>query len=470
MSDHEPVNAEVALDPALVAALSDRAQRLLPMSSLWPSDGPGERAEAVLRELSQRLGEMYPYGDVKYIGQILKPPHPVAWAAYATTALINPNNHALDGGPATAHLEKEAVAELAKMFGMSSHLGHLTSSGTLANLEALYVARELAPEGVIVSSEAAHYTHKRMCQLLRVTHETIPQDDLGRMDLAALEARLAQGGVSTVVATLGTTSLGAIDPVDQILALARTYGARVHVDGAYGGFHVLLAGSDPAVAPAPFRALSEVDSIVVDPHKHGLQPFGCGSVLFADPAVGQLYVHDSPYTYFTSNELHLGEISIECSRPGAPAAAFWATIQALGLTEEGLGAGLRRGRAAAVRIAELLSASTRAAVVVEPELDIVCYFPRASTATQISEASDRAFDALAERGWHVAKLQVDAEWLRARGHAFESDAGMVTVLRSCVMKPEHLDVAAEFAAVVDEVFRELVDAPIVDSAHPAGAR
>src|SRR5690606_25427062 len=109
----------------------------------------------VLAELGRRLGEMYPYGDVRYIGQILKPPHPVAWAAQATAALINPNNHALDGGPATAHLEKEAVAELARMFGMRQHLGHLTSSGTLANLEALFVARELSPDGVVLSSEAA---------------------------------------------------------------------------------------------------------------------------------------------------------------------------------------------------------------------------------------------------------------------------------------------------------------------------
>ncbi|MCB1272939.1 MAG: aspartate aminotransferase family protein [Leucobacter sp.] len=459
----------VALDPELVEAIIARAQQLLPFGSLWPDAGlataegrvtPDIEDEAEVRsaldELGRRLGEMYPYGDVKYIGQILKAPHPVAWAANAVTTLINPNNHALDGGPATAHLEKEVMAELACMFGMTQHLGHLTSSGTIANLEALFVARELAPDGVVLSSEAAHYTHKRMCALLRMGHETVPQDELGRMDVDALEQRLAQGGVSLVVATLGTTSLGAIDPVHRILELCRKHDVRLHVDAAYGGFHTLIAGDDPAVDPAPFAALSQVDSIVVDPHKHGLQSFGCGSVLFKDPAVGRLYLHDSPYTYFTSDELHLGEISLECSRSGAPAAAFWATARVVGLTPDGLGGQLRRSRAAAKRIAAGFERGARSRLVVEPELDIVCYYPALNTASEISGASDRAFDELAERGWHVAKLTVDAEWLRASGADIVADSETVTVLRSCVMKPEHLEIADEFVDVVDDVFGQLV--------------
>ena len=76
---------------------------------------------------------------------MLKPPHPAAVLGYVTAMLINPNNHALDGGPATAQMEKEVVADLAAMFGMPTHMGHLTSSGTIANLEALWAARETHP-------------------------------------------------------------------------------------------------------------------------------------------------------------------------------------------------------------------------------------------------------------------------------------------------------------------------------------
>ena len=100
-----------------------------------------------------------------------------------------------------------------------------------------------------------------------------------------------------------------------------------------------ISGSIPDALDEPARrayaAIDQADSIVVDPHKHGLQPYGCGCVLFRDPAVGRFYKHDSPYTYFTSKELHLGEISLECSRAGAAAVALWATQQLLPLVAGG---------------------------------------------------------------------------------------------------------------------------------------
>ncbi|HLN46902.1 MAG TPA: hypothetical protein VK216_01405, partial [Magnetospirillaceae bacterium] len=111
-------------------------------------------ADAAIDDLVERLHDNYPFFHPDYAGQMLKPPHPVALAAYLTAARINPNNHALDGGPATAALEREAVAQLAQMFGYERHLGHLTSSGTIANLEALWVASRLQPgKRIAFSSE-----------------------------------------------------------------------------------------------------------------------------------------------------------------------------------------------------------------------------------------------------------------------------------------------------------------------------
>src|SRR5947207_6014877 len=135
------------MDPGDVDRLRERAQALVPLGSLAADPyvpAPGERE--ALETLAERLADNYPFHLPQYAGQMLKPPHPVAWAAYATTMLLNPNNHALDGGPATAALEREAVADLAELLGVSEpYLGHLTSSGTIANLEALWVARELRP-------------------------------------------------------------------------------------------------------------------------------------------------------------------------------------------------------------------------------------------------------------------------------------------------------------------------------------
>jgi glutamate/tyrosine decarboxylase-like PLP-dependent enzyme len=440
---------DVRLPPELTERLARRAEALLPLGSLLDErrEAPASERQA-LAELSHRLANTYPYPDARYAGQMLRPPHPVAWAAYATTMLLNPNNHALDGGPATAAMEREAVDQLASMFGMEPHLGHLTSSGTTANLEALWAARELAPEATIVSGANAHYTHARMCAVLGVPHDTVGEDALGRVDLDALAARLGRGGVGTVVATLGTTSLGALDELDSIADMCAAHGARLHVDAAYGGFFALVAGAPDGVRAGAFAAAARADSIVVDPHKHGLQPYGCGCVLFADPGVGRLYAHDSPYTYFTSDDLHLGEISLECSRAGAAAAALWATLRALPLTAEGLGAFLAAARRAGLRLAAGLGDDERLALVVEPELDIVCPFARAPSASAITATSERAFDALAERGWHVAKLRLDTEWLRRRHPWVEADAGTTTVLRCCLMKPEHLDVADELAAAL----------------------
>ncbi|HVF79509.1 MAG TPA: aminotransferase class V-fold PLP-dependent enzyme [Solirubrobacteraceae bacterium] len=445
------MNARSVRLPAVLSdRLDARAQALLALGDLLEDDhaaGPGERE--ALSELTERLRNTYPYPDPRYAGQMLKPPAVIAWAAYATAMLLNPNNHALDGGPATAEMEKEAVAQLAAMFGLPRHLGHLTSSGTIANLEALWVARELHPDGAIVFGANAHYTHARVCAVLGARHDTVPEDARGRIDLDALEARLRSGGVGTVVVTPGTTALGAVDDVAVVAGLCADHGARLHVDAAYGGFFRLLAdGGVPGVATDPFAAIARADSVVVDPHKHGLQPYGCGCVLFADPGVGTLYAHDSPYTYFTSGELHLGEISLECSRAGASAAALWTTLRALPPTRGGLGRHLAGARTAALDLCAALQDDERMALVVDPELDIVCMLPAGASASQASAAAIRAFDTLAQSGWHVAKLRVDTGWLR-RGHPeIEADAPATTVLRCCLLKQDHAEIAAELAGAL----------------------
>jgi glutamate/tyrosine decarboxylase-like PLP-dependent enzyme len=223
------------------------------------------------------------------------------------------------------------------------------------------------------------------------------------------------------------------------------------VDAAYGGFFRLLAdGGEPGVAAEPFAAIARADSIVVDPHKHGLQPYGCGCVLFADPGVGRLYAHDSPYTYFTSDQLHLGEISLECSRAGAAAAALWTTLRALPLTREGLGRHLSAARAAALELAAKLDADERTTVVLAPDVDIVCVVPAGASAAHASAAADRAFDTLAEDGWHVAKLRVDTGWLRGRHPEIADDAPTTTALRCCLLKQEHAGIAGELATALAE--------------------
>jgi tyrosine decarboxylase / aspartate 1-decarboxylase len=386
---------------------------------------------------------------------MLKPPHPVARAAYALAMAVNPNNHARDGGRASSEMEIEVVRQIATIFGWSEFLGHLTSSGTLANLESLWVAGQLAPGKRIVGSAQAHYTHRRISAVLKLDYSEIASDSAGRMSLDALEAELRKGGVGTVVATLGTTAIGAVDPLDQILALRSQYGFRVHVDAAYGGYFKLIQEhlSDPA--RRAYAAMDQADSIVIDPHKHGLQPYGCGCVLFRDPAVGRFYKHDSPYTYFTSNQLHLGEISLECSRAGAAAVALWATHKLLPPVPSGeFARGLQQGRNAALQLDCKLRQVGLFVPLASgpPELDIVVWKLKAETPELSSKRAQQLFNACAARDLHLALVQLPLSWFDPAGAASNhAETRMVTCLRSVMMKPEH-------EAWLDRIWQRLIAA------------
>jgi tyrosine decarboxylase / aspartate 1-decarboxylase len=403
-----------------------------------PHEASTDAMRSVLAEVTERLTDNFPYFHPLYAGQMLKPPHPIARAAYALAMWINPNNHALDGGRASSRLEVEAVREIAAMFGWTEYLGHLTSGGTLANLEALWIAGQLAPGKTIVASENAHYTHHRISALLGLPFAGIAADTRGRMDLSALELALQSGEVGTVIVTLGTTSAGAVDPLDRIVDLRQRYGFRIHVDAAYGGYFKLVSNLAEDTARA-YTCIYEADSIAVDPHKHGLQPYGCGCILFRDPSVGHFYKHESPYTYFTSNELHLGEISLECSRAGAAATALWATQKLLPLTPGGQFAnGLERGRMAALRVYEKLGQDTRLLSGPEPELDILLWAVKACTLEESSRLAVAVFDLAAEQDLHLALAQVPVSLFKADAWPEAPTDGKLTCLRSVLMKPEHL--------------------------------
>jgi tyrosine decarboxylase/aspartate 1-decarboxylase len=405
------------------------------------------RMEEVLWALAEKLQDNYPYFHPLYAGQMLKPPHPVARLAYSLAMYINPNNHALDGGRATSALEKAALAEIAAMFGWQEFLGHLCGGGTMSNLEALWVAGQIYPGKKILASEQAHYTHGRISGVLQLPFEKVATDARGRMDMNALAERVARGDVGTVVTTLGTTATGSLDPLPEILELRKRFAFRVHVDAAYGGYFVLASNLAENTAKI-FARIGEADSIVIDPHKHGLQPYGCGCVLFRDPGVGKLYKHDSPYTYFSSTELHLGEISLECSRPGAAAAALWATQKLLPLEREGeFAKGLQRGREAALQFFLAIESGGEFDAAFEPELDILAFVPKGDSIQEISAKSRRIFETAARKELHLAVAELPVKfWSSLKP---ESGQATVTCLRSVLMKPEHLEWVGRMVSILE---------------------
>jgi len=404
----------------------------------------------VFEELAERLKCNFPFHHPVYAGQMLKPPHPIAWAAYSLAMSINPNNHALDGGPPSSEMEKEVMKDLAHFFGYGEDfLGHLTSSGTIANLEALWIARQSNPGKKTAFSENSHYTHSRMCEVLGVDSVKIPILENGSFNLNSVNPK----EIGTIVVTLGTTGLGEVEPLNQILPWAREYGIRIHIDAAYGGFFRTLMDSD-IIDGTSWKLMQEADSIVVDPHKHGLQPYGCGAVLFKDPVVGKFYKHDSPYTYFTSEDLHLGEISLECSRAGAAAVALWATLKCFPLNEkEGFGPVLAKCRQAALTGYSIMMNSEKLQPYKKPELDILTYFPKnlaIKTTSQISEVSKKVFDiGMRNQSFYLSLFKVPSSRFIKLHPDFVADTETVTILRSVLMRPEQADFVPELVKRIE---------------------
>jgi tyrosine decarboxylase / aspartate 1-decarboxylase len=414
-------------------------------------EGNAGKIEETLLKVAERMQDNYPYFQPQYAGQMLKPPHAIARLAYMLAMYINPNNHALDGGRASSAMEKEAVAGIARMFGWDNHLGHLTGGGTMGNMEALWVAGRLHPGKKVVASELAHYTHERISSVLGLSFEKVSCEQYGRMDLAELEKILLKGEVGTVVVTAGTTGTGSVDPLTEIIELQKQFQFRIHVDAAYGGYFI-LAGNLSEYTNKPLQAITAADSIVIDPHKHGLQPYGCGCILFSDPEVGRFYKHDSPYTYFTSDDLHLGEISLECSRAGASAVALWATMEMFPLERgEEFARNLGRCHQAALKLYEKIEADDRFISLLKPELDIVVWAPEGSSLSQISKRSLVIFQQTAKKNIHLALINYPAKLLNGNWDQVVKDQDHVTCLRSCLMKPEHEGMIDEIWEVVRQV-------------------
>ena len=403
-----------------------------------------ERLLEVILDVATKLQNNFPYFQANYAGQMLKPPHAIARLSYMLSLYINPNNHALDGGRASSEMEKDVIVQIAQMFNWDACLGHLTSGGTVANLEALWVSGRIHPGKAIVASEMSHYTHERISGVLKLPFQKIKCDQKGKMDLIHLEQEISKGEVGTVVVTLGTTGIGSVDPLTQVLKLqtkyANSHPFRIHVDAAYGGYFGLVSDLKPQ-ASEEYKGLKHVDSIVIDPHKHGLQPYGCGCVIFKDPEVGKYYLHDSPYTYFSSEELHLGEITLECSRPGASAVALWATMKMFPLQKGGeFASNLTSSILAARKLALKIRKDDRFMLLLEPELDIVVWAPRGKSLSSVSKSSQNIFTSLAKNhNLHLALIKIPLHLLDARWEDCEKDQETLTCLRSCLMKPEHLE-------------------------------
>jgi glutamate/tyrosine decarboxylase-like PLP-dependent enzyme len=384
--------------------------------SLYPAEsGKDDKLKEELLKFLQRSEKHLPFFHPRYAAQMAKDPGIPTILGYLTFMLSNPNNHAYEGGPVTTEMEMEVADQMLKFTGLNTGWGHLTSGGSLANMEALWAARDFYPEGTVYFSEVSHYSWKRISSILRIkNYKEIPVDNKLRMDLNILEDEIKKNGAMLVMANLGSTGAGSVDDIKSILELKKKYGFHLHVDAAYGGFvRSVILDEDYNIIPynkdmflseyvyEQLKVLGEADSLTIDPHKHGLISYGAGAVLYKNEGLRDVVLNTAPYTYHKQDKPNIGMFSLEGSRPGAMAAACYLTYKVMPLNETGTGSIIKNALAASKKFYELIEASGTFKNLNYPDLDINCVY---------KPGSDKKFSALNTNTKELyAKFSVEAE-------------------------------------------------------------
>jgi L-2,4-diaminobutyrate decarboxylase len=379
----DPVGLREALDLLLEARAgpgSPHPESSIDVLSLkWPQSGIGGRA--ALRALAPvSLNQAVRLDHPGFLAH-MDPPTPwMTWAAAMWAAAMNQNVLHPDVGPAARELEKLVIDWLAPAFGMGG--GHLVPGSTVANLTALWAARELTGARRVVCSAAAHLSIRKSAHLLGLELVEVPVDAAQRLNVDLLDDDLTD---AIVVLVAGTVAAGAIDPLS-----AGGGAAWRHVDAAWAGPLRLSSHADL------LEGIQTADSVAVSAHKWLYQPKGCAAVLFRDP--------DSALAPLTFGGGYLAAPNVGLlGSAGDRALPLAATL--LGWGRKGVAARIDADMALAGRLAEIISAAEDLELWREPVTGVVNWRPRRSPAVQIRMRLDGAWVSTAAIG--------DEIWLRS---------------------------------------------------------
>ncbi|HEX8352868.1 MAG TPA: pyridoxal-dependent decarboxylase [Pyrinomonadaceae bacterium] len=340
-----------------------------------------------LDELARACAEVVRHsrqnGHPRMFGYVASPATPVGAFASLLASALNSNVTSWRSAPAPTEVERTVVGWLAEMIGFKgagpgeSCGGLLTSGGSMANLNALFVAHRAHARGAagaegaaasssggaardahepsraglwnagapatLYASDQIHLSIPKAADLLGLGREqvrVVPSDDGFRLDVRALRERVeadVRAGLRPfcVVASAGTVSTGAVDPLRELAGFARGRSLWLHVDGAYGALAACAAGRR-----ALFDGLEEADSVSLDPHKWLYTPLGAGCLLFRDPAHARAAYAGTEEGYIKVFEREEDEAfafwdyGTELSRPFR-ALKVWATLSYYGAARVG---------------------------------------------------------------------------------------------------------------------------------------
>lgn len=531
-----------------------------------------ERTTEALLELSSKLkASSMPWFSARYLGHMNSDTLMAANLAYMATILYNPNNCAYEGSPATTALEIEVGKQFATMLGFDPEKawGHITTDGTIANYEGLWVARnlksippaikEVKPElvagmddwqllnlptgkildlvseakaageevfeavrnrsvrgtgvqggklGKLLVPQSKHYSWTKAADVLGIGQENmvyVQVKENYRMDIDVLRETIdkfisEKTPILGVVTVAGTTEEGAIDEVHEIVKLRDEYEKAgisfyIHVDAAYGGYmrSVFLDEADRFMdfddlkerlhdegvlhkeidwpsrdVYEAYKAMAEVDSITLDPHKMGYVPYAAGGIALKDKRAIDLISYFAAYVFEKTedNPMLLGSYIMEGSKAGASAAAVWTAHRVVPLNILGYGRIIGRSVEGAARFYNsLLSTSAKGieaagkkfmvAPLTRPDFNIVDFAFNEVGNTSL-EAMDELNQKIYEQCSYNSGPVFNDDWITSKTDLAYADYGdapkpfvarlgipaeewdavrSVYVIRSCVLTP-----------------------------------
>jgi aromatic-L-amino-acid/L-tryptophan decarboxylase len=421
------------------------AERIFALDA--PEHGMGEQAFSGLRDVMEHGRTQ----NGRFFGYVQGPGEPVAALGDLFASILNQNMTAWRSSPSGVTIERRVVRWLADAVGCDGFLGTLTGGGSAANLMGLTMAREAktpanerglwgTSAGVVYASEQVHMAVPKAVAMLGIGRENLRYigcDDSYRMVPAELERAIGEDEARgrtpiAVVASAGTVNTGAIDPLPEVSAIARTHGLWLHVDGAYGALAAMAA-------PEKFVGLAQVDSLSLDPHKWLYQPLDCGCLLYRDVAMARkTFMYTGTYAKQLSSDPIEGfaffEESIELSRRFR-GLKLWFSLRYHGL--EGFRAAIQCDLDHAQRLARTIDATSELERLAPVELSAVCF--RHLVSADASEEERNRFNlALLKR-------------IITRGKVYLSNAELkgTFCLRVCIVN--HLTKDSDIDAVVGEV-------------------
>jgi glutamate/tyrosine decarboxylase-like PLP-dependent enzyme len=384
-------------------------------------------------------------GNARFFAYVLGSGEPVAAIGDLYASVLNQNVTAWRSGPAAVTVERTVLRWLAEAVGCEGFTGSLVGGGSSANLMGLAMAREARaaanedgarPCAVYASAEVHMSVPKALAMLGvgRASLRLIPVDEAFRLRADALETaveRDRRAGIPAIaiVATAGTTSTGAVDPLREIAGIARAHDLWLHVDGAYGGLAALAV-------PGLFAGLSQADSISLDAHKWLYQPLDCSALLYRDAGTARrAFAYTGDYARSLSDDPVEGfaffEESLELSRRFR-ALKLWLSLRYHGVSQ--FRAAIREDLRHAQLLAQLIEAEPALELLAPVELSTVCFRWKNGPETELDQRN-------------AAILRE----VLTRGRVYLSNASIrgAFALRACIVN--HRTTDADITAVVEEV-------------------